>query len=137
VIARTNAYGVHVQISMRAPSDAPQAIKAALAVGTTERATYTLREGAFYGNIFATTPVNPAPSPTPPEPTPTDGPIVSTPVYHACAGPGSNIPQITKRFCSSQGNQVVIKVPGLCLTNASQTQFGVCAGRWRGRISAK
>src|SRR6202030_2952269 len=32
LLARTNAYGAHVEISMRAPADAPQAIKNALAV---------------------------------------------------------------------------------------------------------
>ena len=32
VLARTNAYGVHVEISMRAPANAPQKIKDALAV---------------------------------------------------------------------------------------------------------
>jgi hypothetical protein len=124
VLARTNAYGVHVQISMRAPSDAPQAVKDALAVSTTERSTFTLREGAYYGNIFATTPDGTAP------PTsytgPAAGAIVSTPAYYACAGPGSNIPDITKRFCSSQGDQVVIKVPGICRTNSVES--GVCAG---------
>src|SRR5580658_712005 len=43
VLARTNAYGVHVEISMRAPADAPQAIKDALATTSGEVATYTLR----------------------------------------------------------------------------------------------
>jgi hypothetical protein len=146
VLARTNAYGVHVEISLRAPADAPQAVKDALAVSAVERngvdagagspnsiAAFSLREGAYYGNIFATTPVNPSPSPTAgpdvgvvgytgQEP----GPIASTPSYYACAGPGSNIPEITKRFCSSQGDQVVINVPGVCL--ATNTQPGACAG---------
>src|SRR5262249_15062125 len=39
---------------------------------------------------------------------------------------GSNIPEITKRFCSSQGDQVVINVPGVCL--ATRTEPGTCAG---------
>ena len=39
------------------------------------------------------------------------GPILSTPSYFACAVPDSNTPQITKWFCSSQGDQVVIRVP--------------------------
>jgi hypothetical protein len=132
VLARTNAYGVHVEISMRAPADAPQAIQDALAVSDDERAGWTLREGAYFGNIFATTPVNPPPAPTVgpdgglvgysgKEP----GPIANTPAYYACAGPGSNIPEITKRFCSSQGDQVVIKVPGVCLATSSEK--GLCA----------
>ncbi len=134
VLARTNAYGVHVEISMRAPDDAPQAIKDALAVSDSEHSPcpagseadptcgYTLREGAYYGNIFATTPVNPAPSPS--YSGPATGRIASTPSFYACAGPESNIPEITKRFCSSQGDQVVIEVPGVCLGTA--TEAGAC-----------
>jgi hypothetical protein len=114
LLSRTNAYGVHVDISMRAPDDAPQKIKDALAVTDAERATYTLREGAYYGNLFATTPAAPAPAGfTGLE----SGPVLSTPSLYACAGPGSNIPELTKRFCSSQGDQVVINVPGTCLTS--------------------
>jgi hypothetical protein len=131
VLARTNAYGVHVQISMRAPADAPAPIKTALAVGDDERAEFTLREGAYYGNIFATTPTSAskgscttlADGTTACQPV---GPVASTPAYYACAGPGSNIPEVTKRFCSSQGDQVVINVPGLCLPKG--TERGVCLG---------
>ena len=121
VLARTNAYGVHVPISLRAPAGAPQAIKDALEVSTAEASTYTLPEGAFYGNIFATTPTTPAPAGGNGDAT---GPIASTPQFFACAGPGSNIPAVTKRFCSSQGDQAVIKVPGVCVTNSSQA--GIC-----------
>jgi hypothetical protein len=124
VLARTNAYGVHVEISMRAPADAPQAVKDALAVSPDERAAYTLREGAYYGNIFATTPTTPPPSSGS---GPATGPIASTPSYYACAGPGSNIPEVTKRFCSSQGDQSVINVPGVCL--ATGTEPGACLGQ--------
>ena len=72
VLARTNAYGVHVEISMRASSNLPPGsqsaqIQAALATSQAEVAPcqpgtdpstcgYTLREGAYYGNIFETTP---------------------------------------------------------------------------------
>jgi hypothetical protein len=129
VLARTNAYGVHVEISMRAPADAPQGIKDALATTSDEVASYTLREGAYYGNIFATTPVNPAPSST--YSGPANGPIAETPSFYACAGPGSNIPEITKRFCSSQGDQAVINVPGVCLataTDAGAAGAAACAG---------
>jgi hypothetical protein len=131
VLARTNAYGVHVDISMRAPANAPQAIKDALAVSDLERngdathVAYSLREGAFYGNIFATTPVNPA-APTGIGTETETGAIAGTPSFYACAGPGSNIPEITKRFCSSQGDQVVINVPGVC--RQTTTEAGTCAG---------
>jgi len=121
VLARTNAYGVHVELSMRAPADAPQAIKDALAVSDLERngndagqPPFNLREGAYYGNIFATNPAvcdatgcQPAAPPASGN-GPATGPIAQTPSYYACAGPGSNIPEITKRFCSSQGDQVVV-----------------------------
>jgi Domain of unknown function (DUF5011)/HYR domain len=125
VLARTNAYGVHVEISMRAPADAPQAIKDALKVDDTggERETFSLREGAYYGNIFATTPTTPPPAGGNGQAT---GAIAATPVYYACAGPGSNIPEITKRFCSSQGDQTVINVPGVCLGTSEQGP--VCEG---------
>jgi hypothetical protein len=142
VLSRTNAYGVHVRISLRAPIDAPQAVRDALATTTAETQPcppgsetdptcgYTLREGAYYGNIFETTPVLSNGQPASPPATtyvgPATGLIASTPVYTACAGPGSNIPQLTKRFCSSQGDQVVIGVPGMCLTEGAEA--GVCAG---------
>ena len=51
LLARTNVNGVLVNISMR--SDA----KGALNTGSAERAQYTQAEGAFYGDLFATTPV--------------------------------------------------------------------------------
>ncbi|HEX7699163.1 MAG TPA: hypothetical protein VF403_00490, partial [Kofleriaceae bacterium] len=112
LLARTNAYGAHVNISMRAPDDAPQAVKDALAVSPAEAAVYNLREGAYYGNVFATTPVNGPPSDT--YSGPTDGLVTATPSFYACAGPGSSIPEITKRFCSSQGDNQVINVTGVC-----------------------
>ncbi len=125
VLARTNAYGVRVEISMRVPNDAPPAIQQALAVRVDEtfdeKALFPTREGAFYGNIFATTPMIDRPGFTGDE----IGPIQNTPVFFACAGRGSNIPDITKRFCSSQGDQTVINVPGVCLSTALQS--GACA----------
>jgi outer membrane protein assembly factor BamB len=101
VLARTNAYGVPVDISMRVPDDAPEHIKEALAVTPEEVQNSPLREGSFYGNMFQTTPQ-------------ADGPAVITPEFYACAGPGSNIPQVTKRFCSSQGAYGPITVVGTC-----------------------
>ncbi len=142
VLARTNAYGEHVEISMRAPKDAPLAIRNALTVSSAERnpcpagddpkdptCGYTLREGAYYGNIFATTPIDPTtgqPATYPGTDGPASGPIADTPSYYACAGPGSNIPEVTLRFCSSQGDQAIINVPGVCLTAGNDT--GVCLG---------
>jgi hypothetical protein len=102
VLARTNAYGLPVDISMRAPDDAPATVKAALHVTDDERAAYPLREGAFYGNLFRQAP------------RPGDGAVVMAPKFYGCAGPGSNIPQVTKRFCSSQGAGGPIRVPGTC-----------------------
>jgi hypothetical protein len=138
LLARTNAYGVHVQISMRPPpvASAPpgherqfQEIHDLLAPapGSVEADTFTFREGAYYGNIFATAPVDP----TPPSggTGSTDGPIINTPSFYACAGPDSNTPEITRRFCSSQGDQSVIKVPGVCWPPASgATEPPVCDG---------
>jgi alpha-tubulin suppressor-like RCC1 family protein len=129
VLSRTNAYGVHVEISMRAPANAPDAIKKALATsanlnGNPEVNVFWKREGAYYGNIFETKPVASAPST--PGGAPEAGSIALVPTYTACAGPESNVPQITKRFESSQGDQVVIKVPGVCLATADEP--GACAG---------
>jgi hypothetical protein len=136
VLARTNAYGAHVDISMRAPADAPLGrelqfarIQAALVTTAAEVADYSGREGAFYGNLFATTPVDPPPTPT--FSGPATGPIASTPIFFACAGPASNIPALTMRFCSSQGNDSVIDIPGVCVTGTTstgQTEAGACAG---------
>jgi cysteine-rich repeat protein len=114
LLARTNAYGVKVDISMRAPDNAPQHVKDALAVTDGERALYTLREGAFYGNIFQQAPQS-------------DGTVVMDPSFHACAGPGSNIPQVTKRFCSSQGAGGPIEVAGACLPRPGFPQ-AACLG---------
>jgi hypothetical protein len=142
VLARTNAYGVHVEISMRAPAVAPVGhelqfakIQAALATTSSEVTVYNKREGAYYGNIFQTTPMNADGTPSAPPPPvppataysgPATGYIASTPAFYACAGPDSNTPEITKRFCSSQGDQSVITVPGTCISAGSEV--GVCDG---------
>jgi hypothetical protein len=101
LLARTNAYGVKVDLSMRVPDDAPPHIKAALAVTPEEQAAYPLREGAFYGNLFRQVPRE-------------GGGATMEPAMYGCAGPGSNIPEVTKRFCSSQGAGGPIQVPGTC-----------------------
>jgi hypothetical protein len=139
VLARTNAYGVHVKISMRAPTVTPPGheqqyaeIRAALATTPEEVADFTFREGAYYGNIFATTPIDPAtslPATYPGTDGPTNDPIANTPHFYACAGPDSNVPEITRRFCSSQGDQSVITVPGVCQAPASAANVpSVCDG---------
>ncbi len=124
VLARTNAYGVKVDISMRAPANAPTAIKNALAVSDQERRDYGLREGAFYGNVFGESPTGLPP--TADYSGPPTSPIIAAPQFFACAGPGSNIPEITKRFCSSQGDQAVIAVPGVCLP--AGRELATCEG---------
>lgn len=48
LLARVNAYGISVQISMRGPE--------ALAPTDAERAAFTVVEGAFYGNVFVNDP---------------------------------------------------------------------------------
>lgn len=45
LLARTNAYGVSVAVSLRGPN-------AALTVDSTEASAYSLREGAFWGDVF-------------------------------------------------------------------------------------
>ncbi|WP_437302611.1 hypothetical protein [Sorangium sp. So ce388] len=50
IAARTNWYGVHVLISLRNAESASMGSTAA------ERAAYTVREGAFWGNLFASQP---------------------------------------------------------------------------------
>lgn len=53
LLARTNYFGVEVQISLRAdPSPSP-----ALATTDEERREFTLHEGDFFGNLFADPPV--------------------------------------------------------------------------------
>ena len=101
LLARTNAYGERVAISMRAPDDAPVAIQNVLATTAEEEAEFGVREGAYYGNLFQTY-------------RDASGRIVNNPVFFACAGPGSNIPYITRRFCSSQGADGVITNTGVC-----------------------
>jgi hypothetical protein len=103
LLARTNAYGAHVEISLRAPRslfqangdiDALERTKylqiAEDADPTKDEATlFPLREGAYFGNIFESA-------------TASDGTQINSPKYYACAGPGSTS-RATNRFCSSQG----------------------------------
>jgi hypothetical protein len=161
ILARTNAYGVHVLVSMRAPANTPPGrqaqfdnIRKALETTADERSEFGTREGAYYGNLFATTPgtydasdqfvpdwiakkmptgssigtVDQYSQFVPGLPPHADGPadvVMMTPTFSACAGPGSNVPDITRRFCSSQGNNVIINVPGPCLPYGAEP--GACA----------
>jgi len=105
LLARTNAYGEHVKLSLRAPRaslDADGQDRTKLLVLSSdpdptkdEVTAYPLREGAYFGNVFATQVA-------------ADGTLVTDPKYYACSGPGSSLPQLTKRFCSGQGDGCVI-----------------------------
>ncbi len=79
LLARTNAFGVPVDISLRAQNDGPGG---ALATTAGERSDYSLREGTFYGDLWDET-------------TTADFP------FYTCAGPASDFPGITQRACSS------------------------------------
>jgi hypothetical protein len=127
VLARTNAYGVPVDISLRVSNSAPQRIQDALAVSPEEAGEFTLREGSYFGNLFQTTPIDDQGNPLPPGPEGTTSELIkNTPLLYACAAQGSNIPAVTKRFCSSQGNNEVIKVLGNC--DPVGTAAPVCSG---------
>ena len=86
-----------------------------------EEQAFTLQEGAYFGNVFATG-----------VQTMSDGTqvIVNKPEMYACAGPGSNIPQLTMRFCSSQGSNCIIKTVGVCRTDLAKSpvDFSTCEG---------
>jgi hypothetical protein len=94
VLARTNYWGVPVDISLRGAHPA-------LTVSDEEKRLYPLREGTYYGNIF-TTEAQP------------DGSTKHAPEYHACGGPGSNIPEVTSRFCSSGAQSCAITIEDNC-----------------------
>ena len=129
VLARTNAHGAPATMSMRAPAVGSPGrqlqlakIQAALATIPAEPGAYPLREGAYYGNLFAT-----SPSDTPPSGVgPASGPIAQSPVFFACAGPASNFAEMTKRFGSSVGEPGVVQIPGVCQTTGSDP--GRCDG---------
>lgn len=53
VLARTNAFGVPVRISMRTDAEDSRALRS-LRASASERAAFPLHEGAFFGDIFAT-----------------------------------------------------------------------------------
>lgn len=55
LLARTNAFGVPVRISLRS-RDAPLSRLPSLFAGREERRAYPVREGAFFGNVFSGAP---------------------------------------------------------------------------------
>lgn len=116
LLARANAFGATVKISMRAPDDAPTHVQKALEVSAEEANKYWLREGAFYGNLFR-------------HETKGDGTTVAAPQLYACAGPGSSLPWATKRFCSSQGSDGPIEVVGACEASPKLSAGGACTGQ--------
>ena len=90
ILARTNAFAKPVAISMR--GDHP-----ALATTPTVRQQYSLREGSYFGNIFA-------------------GPLQDN--GFACAGGrGGAIPELTDRFCAVIGDDCPIETVGDCNRN--------------------
>jgi hypothetical protein len=109
LLARVNKYGLHVQLSLRAPRakfladgdtdsyDRTQYLELAVDPDPTldESTRFPLREGAYFGNVFDVQPAG-------------DGTLVQAPKYYACSGPGSSIPQLTNRFCSGQGDDCII-----------------------------
>ncbi len=96
VLARTNAFGAHVSLSIRGNNPA-------LTVTSAEVATYSLREGTYYGNIFAT---KPSADPL--------APPVNAPKLYACAGPESDAAYQTLRFCSSTSDDCPIQSVAKC-----------------------
>ncbi len=80
MLARTNAFGVPVPISIRGSHPA-------LATATAEEISlFPLREGSYYGNIFG-------------------GAIYGDGGRYACTGPASNEPSQTARLCSNGGTE--------------------------------
>src|SRR5262249_46183928 len=66
-----------------------------------------LREGAYYGNLFQ------------------NGGLEH---IYACSGPGSNVPQITNRFCSGAQGVCAIQVRFDCLNPAPRRAGAIFAG---------
>ena len=83
VLARTNAYGTPVDVSLRAVGHNP-----ALAVSEAEASEYTLHEGAFYGNIF-------------------NREDLATP-RQGCTGEDADMAQLLGRICASPGGHCPI-----------------------------
>jgi hypothetical protein len=94
VLARTNATGAMVEVSLRGQHPALQP-------SPEELAEFTLREGSFYGTIF-------------------DPTLQQT---FACAGPGSSMPTLTNRFCSVLGDICPITGISDCVPYSAECGF--------------
>jgi hypothetical protein len=99
VLARTNATGDRVEVSLRGNHPALQP-------SAEDLLAFPLREGSFYGNIFT-------------------GSLEQT---YACAGPGSSLPGMTARFCSAVGDSCPISAVGDCVP-ATQCTSPACSSR--------
>jgi hypothetical protein len=112
VLARTNAFGARVDLSVRGPNPAARADwPLTVFPGSDEATTFNRREGSYFGNIFATT-------------TDSGGNVKWAPELHACAGPNSDIPYLSLRFCSSLEDDCVIDAVANC---AEDTSFAPAA----------
>jgi hypothetical protein len=89
LLARTNFWGVPVQISLR--GDHPSLLPT-----EDEKAQYPLREGTYFGNLFVNVD------------------DLDRQIY-ACTGPGSSVPQLTNRFCSGGSGLCALKVGYDCV----------------------
>lgn len=103
ILARMNAFGVTVKLSLRADHDALRRVDSA------ERRRYTYDEGAFYGNLFA-----------------------DPPVLYACSGAGgaSRAPTKRLRVCTQPPrpgeteNRCGMTMTGAC-AEVCETQDGI------------
>jgi outer membrane protein assembly factor BamB len=104
LLARTNFWGVPIEISMRGPHPA-------LVSTPEELATFALREGSYFGNLFTNGALRPAP-----EDDWCQGPddLRCPTDLHACSGPASSVPQLTRRFCSSTASDCAMNVDRTC-----------------------
>jgi hypothetical protein len=86
MLARTNAYGVSVPLSIRSRSH-----DVLRPVDALEDEAYRFQEGAFWGNLFA-----------------------ESPQMYACYGPGQNPIQETARKCTRAGADCPMTIVGPC-----------------------
>ena len=98
LLARSNALGLSVEISMRGPHPA-------LAVSAPEADEFPLFEGAFYGNLFA-----------------------SEPALRGCTGPASSLAALTDRLCAMTAGSCPVEVYTDCRIEptACTTQYHSC-----------
>ncbi len=110
LLARTNQFGVPVELSLRGNHPA-------LAVPAQVAQAFTLREGSFYGNVF------------------TEGADVAGRAYACAGGRGSAMWELTDRFCSTIGDGCPIETVADCninefacdVENAACSSFTACS----------